>query len=393
MGNQFQIFVSHDARDAALANTLKELIERLFPNIDVFVSGDNLRGGVVWPESLRGRLESASVILALMTNHSLENLWVHFESGAGFASGKTIPVCAGIEKKTLAPPMSLLHARSFDRSDTANLIKDIAERADSRMPARVSTRIATATQRVEQVLAGLERFANREPAETIVSEIKIDDAFPLQLTAFLNPRVVDEIDGYYLVFIDVQLKNVNSVKGYTVTGLKWDWKPDEIIGVGASRHMEADGLDCFGFDVPNFQGRSLHHKVPRSELWTFPKDLDSGQETSSLVAFGCRPKLEAPEIVRTDGVSLTISALDSQNRALASLTGRFKLKQALAEELYPSQEPRARSTIKQRQKAGMPLPKDDPLFGLIGIGASQRPGGASSRKHESILEAQRQNHT
>jgi hypothetical protein len=48
------------------------------------------------------------------------------------------------------------------------------------------------------------------------------------------------------------------------------------------------------------------------------------------------------------------------------------------------------SESKPRRRRSEPyLTKDDPLFGLIGIGASGIPGGVSSNKHEALASAYR----
>jgi hypothetical protein len=39
-----------------------------------------------------------------------------------------------------------------------------------------------------------------------------------------------------------------------------------------------------------------------------------------------------------------------------------------------------------------PVTRDDPLFGLIGIGKGKTPGGVSWRKHEALVKAYRDLH-
>lgn len=52
--------------------------------------------------------------------------------------------------------------------------------------------------------------------------------------------------------------------------------------------------------------------------------------------------------------------------------------------LVPVRKPRKRA----RRKTGL-ITRDDPLFRLIGIGASGIEGGVSERKHEFLAEAYR----
>jgi len=135
MSEKFEIFISHDTADETLALLLKKLVEGIFLNSEVFVSGRDLRGGNLWIEEIRKHLRSAKVIISLITRGSAENPWVLFESGAGFTEDKTIPICAdGISVGKLEPPLKLLHARNFDEAGLKRLIQDIAKIAELREP-------------------------------------------------------------------------------------------------------------------------------------------------------------------------------------------------------------------------------------------------------------------
>jgi len=135
MSSKFEAFVSHDSADETLALLLKKLIEGIFLNADVFVSGKDLRGGNLWAAELKHRLSSAKVIIALITRYSKDNLWVHFESGAGFIDDRTIPICADeISVEMLDPPFKLLHARNFDDRGLKELLQDIARIVQLRQP-------------------------------------------------------------------------------------------------------------------------------------------------------------------------------------------------------------------------------------------------------------------
>jgi hypothetical protein len=78
----------------------------------------------------------------------------------------------------------------------------------------------------------------------------------------------------------------------------------------------------------------------------------------------------------------------------------------LAQEVQTTREPRvlrrndeeiavlvpAKPGRAKRASRGKVLTREDPLFDLIGIGASEIPGGVSGKKHEYLLEAYRQQH-
>ncbi len=112
--------------DAALASVLKHLVSGVF-RVEVFVSGQDLHGGKLWPKGLNEALGEAKVILALVTPVSKESPWVHFETGAGFLAEKAIPVCGGgLTVSSLVPPFSLLQAREVTRDGLKKLLQDLA---------------------------------------------------------------------------------------------------------------------------------------------------------------------------------------------------------------------------------------------------------------------------
>lgn len=133
-----EVFVSHDHADESLALLLKELIEETFLNVSVFISGRDLTGGDIWINEIRDRLKTSSVVVALITQYSVNNPWVLFESGAGFMNSKCIPVCADqVSVRKLSPPLNQLHARSFASDGLQKLIKGIAKTLGIRAPKEV----------------------------------------------------------------------------------------------------------------------------------------------------------------------------------------------------------------------------------------------------------------
>ncbi|MEZ5386946.1 MAG: toll/interleukin-1 receptor domain-containing protein [Prosthecobacter sp.] len=135
MTPQIQIFISHVSEDEIVALALKDFLEGIYLSAEVFVSGRDLSGGQVWIEELRSRLERSTAIIALITSFSKNSEWVHFEGGAGFVKGSTIPlVTDDVKLSGLAPPFSLLQAREFNQSGLQKLCEDISRKAGQRVP-------------------------------------------------------------------------------------------------------------------------------------------------------------------------------------------------------------------------------------------------------------------
>ena len=120
------ILISHDGRDQGYANSLKMILEKVFPRLSVYVSGTSTKAGQIWVEDLIKNLRSAHRIITLLSKTSLDNKWVLFESGAGFQNGRTIPLLMGdLDSKDLEPPLSFLHALRFDHEGLKELLKEL----------------------------------------------------------------------------------------------------------------------------------------------------------------------------------------------------------------------------------------------------------------------------
>jgi hypothetical protein len=155
------IFVSHASEDAAIAGAIKDFLEGLFLDADVFVSSRDLSGGRIWMKTLHERLVAARAIVAVVTPLSRDNRWVHFEAGVGFVDEKSIPLCVdGLRPELLEAPFSLLHGRTADASGLAGLADDIA----SLLAVRKPPTYAGIDKALEEVDAELKRRKVIEPA-------------------------------------------------------------------------------------------------------------------------------------------------------------------------------------------------------------------------------------
>lgn len=135
MDIKFNIFISHDATDQAIALELKNFLENIFLNTNVYVSGKDIEGGQTWIENIKLALKSSQVIIALVTKKSIKANWLYFESGAGFTDDRTIPLLTdNLQFKDLTPPFSLLQSRLLDKGGISSLISDIVKKLSLRQP-------------------------------------------------------------------------------------------------------------------------------------------------------------------------------------------------------------------------------------------------------------------
>ncbi len=151
MSNIFSIFMSHVEEDETIALAIKQYLETVFLNAQVFVAGRDLTGGEVWIKEIKDKLQSSSIVVSIITPYSIKSPWVLFESGAGFLDSKTIPLCAdGITLTQLEPPLKLLQARVASQDGLKTLVRDVAKLAQLRQP--------TQFPGLEDAFASIEEF-------------------------------------------------------------------------------------------------------------------------------------------------------------------------------------------------------------------------------------------
>ena len=118
MPEQHLVFLSHAAIGEEIAKCMKELIERTFPQVEVFASSDpeDLRPSDPWIEKILQKLKKARMMLVLATERGLSRRWVWFETGAGWSHDVPIlPCCLGkVRKGQLPAPFFLYQAINVD---------------------------------------------------------------------------------------------------------------------------------------------------------------------------------------------------------------------------------------------------------------------------------------
>ncbi|HLA57857.1 MAG TPA: toll/interleukin-1 receptor domain-containing protein, partial [Puia sp.] len=104
------IFISHDTRDAELAEEFSNLLKTSSAGaLKSFVSSDKkgTRGieyGVEWYPAIMDKIDEASEVVCLLTQHSVERPWILYE--AGVAKGK-------LNKKVIGIAMGIQHSVAF----------------------------------------------------------------------------------------------------------------------------------------------------------------------------------------------------------------------------------------------------------------------------------------
>jgi hypothetical protein len=134
------VFISHDARDAELAEAFSKLLKSVSAGmIKTFRSSDKkgtegIDFGDEWYKRLMAMLQSTSDVVCLFTERSLDRPWILFE--AGVAKGKLDTPVVGV---ALGVPLSRISAGPFyqfqnmddSEGDLTKLVHQVARRVPS----------------------------------------------------------------------------------------------------------------------------------------------------------------------------------------------------------------------------------------------------------------------
>ncbi len=125
-----EVFISYIHEEEEVAKAVQEFIKTKFENKqNVFLSSDKWQvfAGEIWLDRIRGELDSAKVVILMLSQRSVERPWVNFEAGAAWLANKAvIPVCfGGLSKEQLPKPYSGIQALNL-RDEAYYLLTSIA---------------------------------------------------------------------------------------------------------------------------------------------------------------------------------------------------------------------------------------------------------------------------
>ncbi len=190
--NTMRVFISHSGRDATLAKSLVNLLQKSMrlSSDDIrcsSVDGYRLPGGVSTDERLRTEVHDAELIVGLITPDSIKSLYVTFELGARWGAKKPmIPILAsGATPAHLAGPLAGINALSCNNESQINqLVEEVASYLG--IAHESASSIVDEVKEVAHVSIGAaSSIENASPA----------DLSPLLPTLQLSPRATELILG------------------------------------------------------------------------------------------------------------------------------------------------------------------------------------------------------
>lgn len=177
------VFISHDTRDAELAEAFSNLLKSVSAGVLKSFRTSDRRGnqgieyGIEWyPEIIRS-IQSASDVVCLLTERSVNRPWILFE--AGMAKGKLdtpiLGVALGIELKTASTgPFAQFQNCADDDESLTKLVFQLVNRIPGSEPDRDTIRfqVGKFKSSIEGILKSL---AAPAPHASSAKRQKIDD--------------------------------------------------------------------------------------------------------------------------------------------------------------------------------------------------------------------------
>ncbi len=206
------VFVSHDTRDAEIAEAFSKLIGSVSAGVlKSFRSSDRkgLQGieyGVEWYPTIMGQLDNASDVVCLLTPMSLERPWILYE--AGVARGKLNTPVHGVAigvplSKAATGPFAQFQNCGDDEESLTSLVMQLVDRIPNAEPDRevVKLQVKSFKSKIDTILTARaeteqDNTADDEEENSVVKmfeEVKVMfQDLPRHIERGLGPEVREE---------------------------------------------------------------------------------------------------------------------------------------------------------------------------------------------------------
>jgi hypothetical protein len=172
------VFISHDSRDAELAEAFSKLLSSVSAGVlKSFRSSDRkgsqgIEYGTEWYPELMKKLSTASDVVCLLTQRSVERPWILYE--AGVAKGKLDTPVFGIAlgiplSRATTGPFAQFQNCEAKEDDLTKLVMQLVGRIPNSEPDRdaIAMQVGTFIEKAKSVLAKLDEGANEETQPAI----------------------------------------------------------------------------------------------------------------------------------------------------------------------------------------------------------------------------------
>lgn len=167
------VFISHDTRDAELAEAFSKLLSSVSAGVLKSFRSSDKRGnqgiayGVEWYPEIMKKLNEASDVVALLTHHSVDRPWILYE--AGVAKGKLDTPLLGIAigiplNKANNGPFAQFQNSGDDIDSLTKLVVQLVERIPNAEPDKdvIKMQVEAFKKKAEEILAQQPKIENTD---------------------------------------------------------------------------------------------------------------------------------------------------------------------------------------------------------------------------------------
>jgi hypothetical protein len=202
------VFISHDTRDAELAEEFSKLLKSASSGaLKSFRSSDKkgtqgIPYGEEWYPAIMDKLDEASDVVCLLTKHSVDRPWILYEAGVakGKLDKKVIGIALGIPFKTaVTGPFAQFQNNDGDVESVTNLILGLMNKVPGLDPDHdvVNILVEKFVARSKEIADNIEKQNNNIDTETVdensvaklFEEVKVMfNALPSRIESRVDPE-------------------------------------------------------------------------------------------------------------------------------------------------------------------------------------------------------------
>jgi len=168
------VFISHDTRDAELAEAFSQLLANSSMGIlESFRSSDKkgtqgIEYGTLWYDEIFKKLNDASDVVCLLTNHSIDRPWILYEAGIAIGKSNTplIGIALGIPlNKANNGPFAQFQNCSDDVDSLTKLISSLVRKIPKAKPIDevIKGQVEQFLEKIKPILANKDEVLENNP--------------------------------------------------------------------------------------------------------------------------------------------------------------------------------------------------------------------------------------
>lgn len=124
-----RVFLSWSGiRSKTVAENLHEFLPLFLPNIEPWISSENIDKGAVWIADIFENLKHSELCIVCVTPENTGAPWLMFEAGAAAINmerSKIFPLLLGMNANALAGPLSLFQLTTLERADFFRMLQSM----------------------------------------------------------------------------------------------------------------------------------------------------------------------------------------------------------------------------------------------------------------------------